>query len=77
MIPFIIRNFFQGIPVVFGVMTISFILMYIAPGDPVRSMVGDYYDDVTLENLREELGLNQPIYKQYMTFMMNLIYYFL
>ena len=44
MIFYIINRLLQAIPVVFGVLTISFLLMNIVPGDPVRAMVGDYYD---------------------------------
>ena len=68
MIPLIIRRILQGIPVILGVMTISFLLMNVAPGDPVRAMVGDYYDDATLEMLREELGLNKSLGVQYINF---------
>ena len=71
MIPFIIRRILQGIPVILGVMTISFLLMNVAPGDPVRAMVGDYYDDDTIESLREELGLNKSLGAQYLNFISN------
>jgi ABC-type dipeptide/oligopeptide/nickel transport system permease component len=52
-------------------MTISFLLMNVAPGDPVRAMVGDYYDDDTIESLREELGLNKSLGAQYLNFISN------
>jgi len=72
MIPFIIRRILQGLPVILGVMTISFLLMNVAPGDPVRAMVGEYYDDATLESLRHELGLDKSLGKQYLNFIGNL-----
>ena len=50
MMALIIKRLLQSIPVILGVMTISFFLMNVAPGDPVRSMVGDYYDDATIES---------------------------
>ncbi len=65
MLNFIIRRLIHGIPVILGVLTISFILMYIVPGDPVLALVGDYYDDATIDNLRTELGLDKPIPVQY------------
>jgi len=61
----IIKRLFHGIPVILGVITISFILMYVAPGDPVLALVGDYYDDATLDNLRHQLGLDRPLPVQY------------
>jgi ABC-type dipeptide/oligopeptide/nickel transport system permease component len=71
MMTLIIRRILQGIPVILGVMTISFLLMNVAPGDPVRAMVGDYYDEATLETLREELGLNKSLGLQYVNFISN------
>jgi len=67
----IIKRILQGIPVILGVMTISFLLMNVAPGDPVRAMVGDYYDEATVESLREELGLNESLGVQYINFISN------
>ena len=71
MIIFIVKRILQGIPTILGVMTISFFLMNIVPGDPVRAMVGDYYDDATVESLREELGLNKSLGAQYVNFISN------
>jgi len=73
MMTLIIKRLLQSIPVILGVMTISFFLMNVAPGDPVRSMVGDYYDDATIESLREELGLNQSLPVQYFNFLSNIL----
>ncbi len=73
MINFIIKRILQGIPVILGVLTISFLLMNVAPGDPVLAMVGDYYDESTLESLREELGLNEPLPIQYVHFIGNIL----
>jgi len=66
---YIIKRILQGIPVILGVLTISFILMYIAPGDPVIALVGDYYDTDTLDQLRHQLGLDQSLPTQYGIFL--------
>ena len=73
MIQYIFKRILQGIPVIIGVLTISFFLMNIAPGDPVRAMVGDYYSDDELVIMRKDLGLDQPLYKQYFDFMSRII----
>ena len=73
MITYLIKRLLHGIPVILGVMTISFIISYIIPGDPVLALVGDFYDESTLEQLRHELGLNQPILFQYFTYIKNTI----
>ena len=61
MITYILNRFLQSFPVIFGVLTISFIISYIIPGDPVLAMVGDFYEEETIEKIRYDLGLNKPI----------------
>ena len=58
---------------ILGVLTISFILMYIAPGDPVLALVGDYYDEDTLAQLRHQLGLDRSAITQYGIFMKRIL----
>lgn len=70
---YILRRILQGIPVILGVLTISFILMYIAPGDPVLALVGDYYDDETITELRHDLGLDRSVISQYGLFMKRIL----
>ena len=73
MITYLIKRLLHGIPVILGVMTISFIISYIIPGDPVLALVGDFYDEETIEELQNELGLNQPVFVQYLTYLKNTI----
>ncbi len=60
MIRFIGKRLLMMIPVVFGVILVVFTMMYITPGDPARSMLGEAAAEEEVENLREELGLNDP-----------------
>ena len=71
MITYLTKRILHGIPVIWGVLTISFIISYIIPGDPVLALVGDFYDEATLNQLRDELGLNQSIITQYFTYLKN------
>ena len=73
MMTYLLKRLLHGIPVIMGVMTISFIISYIIPGDPVLALVGDFYDEATIDKLRVELGLNQPIGIQYFTYIKNKI----
>ena len=73
MITYLIKRLLHGIPVILGVMTISFIISYIIPGDPVLALVGDFYDEETIEQLQNELGLSQPVFVQYFTYLKNTI----
>jgi ABC-type dipeptide/oligopeptide/nickel transport system permease component len=65
---YIIRRILLVIPVLFGVTLVTFVLMYVVPGDPVLSMVGERYDQETLENLRAELHLDDPLPVQYLRY---------
>ena len=58
MIKYIVRRLLQMLPVMLGVIVIVFTLMYITPGDPVDSILGDDATPEVAEKLREELGLN-------------------
>ncbi len=61
-----------GILVAWGVITVVFALFHVLPGDPARMMVGQRADQATLERIREELGLNQPVYRQYLHYLNDL-----
>ncbi|MDQ3022196.1 MAG: ABC transporter permease [Bacteroidota bacterium] len=68
---YIIRNLFYSVLIIIGVLTVTFCLLYIIPGDPARMMLGQRADVASVEAVREELGLNKPIYIQYLKFMGN------
>jgi peptide/nickel transport system permease protein len=68
---YIIRNLVYSIVIIFGVLTVTFCLLYILPGDPARMMLGQRADVASVEAVREELGLNKPVYVQYYKFMTN------
>ena len=48
-------------PTLLGVLLVSFLLLYVAPGDPVQAMVGERSDPATLARLRAELHLDDPL----------------
>ena len=73
MILFISNRILMSFPVVLGAISLTFMFMYVIPGDPVRIMVGDYYNDSELESLRDELGLNDRIANQYINFIKRTI----
>jgi peptide/nickel transport system permease protein len=58
--------------VAWGVITVVFLLFHVLPGDPARMMVGQRADQATLERIREELGLNRPVYVQYLHYLNDL-----
>jgi len=58
---FIFRRLLLSVPTLFGVLVVAFLLLYVAPGDPVESMVGERADSATIAHLREQLRLNDPL----------------
>ncbi len=61
-------RFLHILLVLFGISLLSFLLMHVSPGDPVRSMYavsGSIPSEEVLEQTREELGLNDPFLVQY------------
>jgi ABC-type dipeptide/oligopeptide/nickel transport system permease component len=65
MTAFIVRRLLLAIPTLAGVLVVAFLLLYVAPGDPVMAMVGERADEQTIARLREELRLNDPLPVQF------------
>lgn len=66
MIRLIARRIVLAIPVLWGVSLLVFMVLHLTPGDPVATILGDEYENEELrEQIRHELGLNQPIWAQY------------
>ena len=65
MTAFIIRRLLLSIPTLFGVLVVAFLLLYVAPGDPVMAMVGERADEATIARLRAELRLDDPLPVQF------------
>ncbi|HEX7336270.1 MAG TPA: ABC transporter permease [Gemmatimonadales bacterium] len=53
------------VPTLLGVLVVTFLLLYVAPGDPVQAMVGERADPETLARLRAELRLDDPLHQQF------------
>jgi peptide/nickel transport system permease protein/oligopeptide transport system permease protein len=62
---FILRRLLLAIPTLFGVLVVAFLLLYVAPGDPVESMVGERADSATIARLRAQLHLDDPLPKRF------------
>jgi len=73
MLTFIIRKLLYSILIIIGVITVTFSLMYVIPGDPARLMLGQRADIASIEAVRKQLGLDDPIYVQYGRFMVKAV----
>jgi peptide/nickel transport system permease protein/oligopeptide transport system permease protein len=68
MLAFVVRRLMLAIPTLVGVMIVVFLLLYVAPGDPVQDMVGERADAETIARLRKELHLDEPVAKQFVLY---------
>ena len=62
---FILRRALLAIPTLFGVLVVAFLVLHVAPGDPVTSMIGERADSTTIARLRQELRLDDPLYVRF------------
>lgn len=70
---YILRRVGQAIIVLIGVSIIAFLLLYAVPADPARIIAGPHATKDVVEQIRKDLGLNLPIYLQYLKYMGNLL----
>ncbi|MFN7847230.1 MAG: ABC transporter permease [Bacteroidota bacterium] len=72
MITYITKKLFYGLFVMFGVVTLIFIIFNALPGDPARMMLGQRSDPQAIAAINKELGLDRPIWKQYLLYLNDL-----
>lgn len=65
MIRFLALRLALVVPTLLGVLVVTFLLLYVAPGDPVQAMVGERADSATIARLRRELRLDQSLAAQF------------
>ncbi len=69
---FILKRLYYGLFVLFGVITLVFLLFNVLPGDPARMMLGQRADMASVEAINRELGLDRPLMVQYLGFLNDL-----
>lgn len=72
MLSYIIKRLLLTIPTLLGIATITFILIYVIPGDPTSGIVGERVSPETLKQIRTEMGLDKPLYIQYISYLYKL-----
>lgn len=70
---YIAKRLINLIPVLLGITLLVFTFLHLIPGDPAVVMLGERATSEQLEALREQLGLNEPLPLQYLTFLANLL----
>ena len=67
------KRFIGMIPVVFGVLLLTFLLVHSVPGDPVEVMLGESASAADRIQLRSDLGLDKPLTVQFATYITKLV----
>ncbi|WP_077213222.1 ABC transporter permease [Bacillus dakarensis] len=73
MFKFIFRRLLVTLPTMFLTISIIFFGLRILPGDPAVAMLGDNATPAAVEALREEMGLNEPLWKQYLAYLGDIV----
>ncbi|HUY55440.1 MAG TPA: ABC transporter permease [Candidatus Nanopelagicaceae bacterium] len=74
MFGYMVRRIGQAIIVLIGVTIITFILLHLLPGNPVRAILGTRASAIDIKQLTDQLGLNKPLYVQYFVWVSNLLH---
>jgi len=70
---YIVKRVFALIPVLFVVSIAIFLLIHLTPGDPASIILGIDASEEQIKQLQEQLGLNLPIYEQYVHWISNIV----
>lgn len=70
---FVSRRLLQLVPVLFGIVVVVFLFVRLIPGDPATVMLGAYATPETLAALRVDLGLDQPLWRQFLIFLGDVV----
>ncbi|ABA80864.1 ABC transporter permease subunit [Rhodobacter sphaeroides] len=70
---YLLRRLFQSALILLGVSLVTFILLYVLPADPVRQIAGRSATPQVVENIRRQLGLDQPFLVQYGRYLWGLM----
>lgn len=74
---YLLKRLLQAVPLVLGIVTITFVMMRVAPGDPMDIYLEPQrqrqVDPEVIELLRKRYGLDQPIHVQYVTWVTNFV----
>lgn len=73
MVKYVVKRLLALIPVVIGVTFLVFMIMQLAPGDAAKLILGESATAEQVEELREEMGLNDPAIVQYGRYMVNFV----
>ncbi|QEK13032.1 glutathione ABC transporter permease GsiC [Crassaminicella thermophila] len=72
MLRYFLKRLLEVIPILLIVSILIFLFVHMIPGDPARLVAGEDASELDVQLVREELGLDKPLYEQYFTYISNL-----
>ncbi len=73
MLAYFIRRILASLGILLGVSVVTFCLTYIIPADPVAMIAGRTSTPEVREQIRRQLGLDQPVHQQYLNYLSRLV----
>ena len=70
---YLLRRLLWTLITILGVAVLTFLLVFAGPTDPARALVGEKATGVSIEHLRQQYGLDQPLYVQFLTYLGRLV----
>ena len=70
---FLVKRLLQAVGIILCISAITFFMLNIVPGDPVRIMMGDMADEATIETVRHNMGLDKPVAEQYVDWLAGMV----
>ncbi len=74
MFSYLLKRLMWTIPTLIGVTIMVFSMVHLAPGDPAVAMLGEKANPQSVKELREQMGLDKPLYTQYFIYMKNILH---
>lgn len=68
MYKYLLKRVFTTFLTLLGVSILVFFMLHLIPGDPVLNILGEFATEEAINNLKSNLGLDQPLYMQYLNF---------
>ena len=68
----VLKRLIGAIPVLIGVVLLIFLMLRVIPGNPVLTLLGEHYNDATIERLTQSMGLDKPVLVQFFNYVVGM-----
>ena len=70
---YVLKRALLAVSIIFSISLITFLILNVLPGDPVAMMLGDFADANKIKEVRHNMGLDLPLWQQYLKWITSLI----